>query len=84
VRLVWLSRGHWAIENKLHWQLDVILREDEKRNRKDNSVHNLALVRKIILNTAKMYETKLSTKKMMNKINWNTSYAEQLFAKMLF
>lgn len=77
-----LARGHWAIENKLHWQLDVILKEDEKRNRKDNSVHNLALVRKIILNAAKMYETKLSTKKMINKINWNTSYAEQLFTKM--
>lgn len=79
-----LARGHWAIENKLHWQLDVILKEDQKRNRKYNSIHNLSLIRKIILNTAKMYENKLSTKKMINKINWNTSYAQQLFAKMFF
>ena len=79
-----LARGHWAIENKLHWQLDVILREGEKGNRRVNSAHNLALVRKIIVNTAKMYETKLSTKKMINKINWNTTYAQQLFAKMFF
>jgi predicted transposase YbfD/YdcC len=30
------SRAHWGIENALHWQLDVSLREDAARNRKDH------------------------------------------------
>jgi len=31
-------RGHWSIENQLHWRLDVILREDSSRARKGNSL----------------------------------------------
>ena len=33
-------RAHWAIENALHWQLDVSFREDAARNRKDNGAHS--------------------------------------------
>jgi predicted transposase YbfD/YdcC len=39
------ARNHWAVENKLHWQLDVTLREDEKRNRMGFSAQNLSLLR---------------------------------------
>jgi predicted transposase YbfD/YdcC len=35
-------RDHWAIENALHWQLDVSFREDAARNRKDNGPGNIA------------------------------------------
>ena len=44
------ARNHWAVENNLHWSLDVIFREDASKVRKDNGPRNLALVRKIILN----------------------------------
>ena len=39
-------RDHWAIENALHWQLDVSLREDAARNRKDNGRGNIAVLRR--------------------------------------
>lgn len=43
-------RQHWGIENRLHWSLDVIFREDDARIRKDNGPRNIALIRKIVLN----------------------------------
>ena len=43
------SRGHWGIENSLHWRLDVILREDQSRYRDKIGAQNLAVLRKIVL-----------------------------------
>jgi predicted transposase YbfD/YdcC len=39
-------RGHWSIENNLHWQLDVSFREDESRVRRDHAPANLSVVRR--------------------------------------
>lgn len=43
-------RRHWTIENKLHWQLDVLLSEDQIRGRKKNSAANHAILRRLTLN----------------------------------
>lgn len=43
-------RQHWGIENRLHWSLDVIFREDASKIRKDHGPRNIGLIRKIILN----------------------------------
>ena len=43
-------RSHWAIENSLHWVLDVTLGEDNSRIRKKNAPENMAVVRHIVLN----------------------------------
>ncbi len=43
-------RSHWGIENSLHWILDVALREDECRIRKDNAPQNFAIIRQIAVN----------------------------------
>jgi predicted transposase YbfD/YdcC len=43
-------RGHWAVENKLHWQLDVSFREDESRVRVGHGAENLSRLRRIALN----------------------------------
>lgn len=43
-------RGHWGIENSLHWVLDVVFREDECRIRKGHAAGNLSVVRRIALN----------------------------------
>ncbi|WP_231712648.1 ISAs1 family transposase [Vineibacter terrae] len=51
-------RSHWGIENGLHWTLDVIMGEDNARNRKDNGPQNLALLRKTVLNLAKIEPSK--------------------------
>ena len=43
-------RGHWQIENTLHWTLDVAFREDDSRLRADNAAENFAVVRHVALN----------------------------------
>jgi predicted transposase YbfD/YdcC len=46
--LQWV-RGHWGIENSLHWVLDVCFREDDQRHWAGNSAENLAWLRKLAL-----------------------------------
>jgi predicted transposase YbfD/YdcC len=43
-------RSHWAIENSLHWVLDVTFGEDSCRIAKDHSAENLAILRRTVLN----------------------------------
>lgn len=43
-------RGHWEVENCLHWRLDVIFREDESRYRDRIGAQNLSVIRKIAMN----------------------------------
>jgi predicted transposase YbfD/YdcC len=43
-------RSHWGVENSLHWILDVALREDDCRIRKDNAPQNFAILRHIAVN----------------------------------
>lgn len=61
---------HWAIENNLHWQLDVLLREDHLRSRKNNAPANHAILRRLTLNTLKAdpEEIPLSHKRL--KARW--------------
>jgi predicted transposase YbfD/YdcC len=44
-----LVRGHWSIENQLHWHLDVTFREDACRARIENAPENLSILRKFAL-----------------------------------
>ena len=46
-------RAHWAVENNLHWCLDVVFHEDACRKRKDNSAENFASIRKLALTLLK-------------------------------
>ena len=48
-RFAYAVRKHWAIENQLHWRLDVIFAEDASRARKDMSPLNLNVLRKTAL-----------------------------------
>lgn len=56
-RILQIVRKHWAIENELHWVLDVALNEDRSRVRKDQSPENLAVLRHIALNLLKQEKT---------------------------
>jgi predicted transposase YbfD/YdcC len=51
-------RGHWRIENNLHWQLDISLGEDKSRIQERHGAANLALLRKMALSLLKQNPTK--------------------------
>ena len=51
-------RGHWGVENKLHWVLDVWFREDQSRARAGHAAENLATLRRLALNLLKRERTK--------------------------
>ena len=42
-------RGHWSIENQLHWMLDVVFREDASSVRMNHAPENLNILRKVAL-----------------------------------
>lgn len=56
-------RSHWAIENKLHWVLDVQFREDSSRKRRGNSAANFNIISKIALGLIEKVETKRKSKR---------------------
>ncbi len=51
-------RGHWGVENKLHWVLDVQMREDQSRARAGFAAENLATLRRLALNLLRREKTK--------------------------
>lgn len=68
-------RGHWAIENQLHWSLDVCFNEDACRTRTGQAAENLAVVRHIGLNLLKQEKTcKMGLKGKRLKAGWDESY----------
>jgi len=50
-------RGHWGIENKLHWSLDMTFREDTLRNRVGHSAENFSRIRRLSLNLLRREKT---------------------------
>ncbi len=82
-------RSHWAIENSLHWTLDVTFsgeplgsaRENDSRVRDRTAARNLALLRKIALNiVSRDKTTKASVRARRKKAAWNDAYMLKLLA----
>jgi len=76
-------RKHWFVENKLHWILDVIFREDYCRVRTGNGAGNLNTILKIVLNTIKRdttVKTSFKNKRMM--CGWNDDFAPNILKNM--
>lgn len=72
-------RGHWAVENKLHWQLDVSFREDECRVRSGNAAENLSRLRRLALNLLKRdASVKLGVNAKRLKAGWDEHYLLRL------
>jgi predicted transposase YbfD/YdcC len=68
-------RSHWAIENQLHWTLDVAFSEDASRKRAGNAAQNYSVLLKIALNLLKNETSKkLSMKSKRLEAAWNENY----------
>lgn len=68
-------RGHWAIENSLHWVLDVTFDEDRSRIRKDHGPENFALLRRIATSMIKRdTSSKQSIKRRRKRAGWNNQH----------
>jgi predicted transposase YbfD/YdcC len=79
-RLLKAIRGHWAIENSLHWSLDVTFREDDSRVRKGHADQNLAVIRRIALNLLKKPRDKKSIRLRRKRCSWDLAYMLRLLA----
>lgn len=73
-----LVRGHWAIENQLHWSLDVIFREDLSRKRQGEAAENFGLIRKIVLNLLNEEKTSISKNRKRLKAARSDKYREKV------
>ena len=74
-RLAACIRGHWSVENNLHWQLDVSFNEDQCRLRKEHGAENLSRINRIALNLLKKDKTRKCGIKNKRKIcGWDNQY----------
>jgi len=73
-RFAHASRGHWGIENRLHWSLDVVFHEDDSRIRTDYAPENMTLIRKIALNLLTKETSKGSKKRKRLKAGWDNDF----------
>jgi Transposase len=73
-----LARGHWSIENNLHWHLDVTFGEDRCRARSGYAPENLATIRKLALQIISNAKDKLSFKKRQYKAALDGDYIKRL------
>ena len=77
-RFAEVAHAHWGIENGPHWVLDVTMNEDRARNRKDRGPENLALLRRLALNLAKLDPSKGSIKGKLKRAGWDNLFLGQL------
>ena len=74
-KLLGAARGHWGIENSLHWVLDVSFREDESRVRVGNAPENLATMRHAALNLLRRdRQSRISIKAKRKLAAWDNTF----------
>lgn len=78
-------RGHWSIENNLHWILDVHFREDWSLCKEENALKNLATIRKICYNLTKLdpFNSKLSFNKKLTLYNHDLNNIKKLIFNVI-
>jgi predicted transposase YbfD/YdcC len=71
-------RGHWAIENSLHWCLDVTFREDDSRIRQRNMTDNIAWLKRFAISLLKQVKDKCSVAMRRRSCGWSEEYLAQV------
>ncbi len=78
-RLAHAVRGHWGIENQVHWVLNMVFDEDHSRMRERQSATNFAMLRRLALNILRQDLTpKLSLRRKRLKAAWDNKYLAEL------
>ncbi len=77
-RFARLVRGHWSIENTLHWTLDMTFREDESRVRSRRLADNLSWLRRLALTLLKQHPAKQSIAMKRRIAGWNAEFLMQV------
>jgi predicted transposase YbfD/YdcC len=76
-------RDHWAIENTLHWSLDVTFNEDQSRARKDNAPANIALIARLAMTLLqRLDDPKTSIRRRIKRCAWEDDYLLNAIAHM--
>ena len=73
-------RGHWGIENGLHWVLDVSFDEDQSRLRTDHSPENMALLRRLALSLLKQNDRKGSVRGKRLQSGWDDQFLTEVLS----
>ncbi|MEI8033836.1 MAG: ISAs1 family transposase [Chlorobiaceae bacterium] len=73
-----LVRGHWGIENRLHWVLDVIFHEDASRIRTGDAPQNMGVVRHIALNLLRQESSTISLRMKRFRAALSDTYLEKV------
>ena len=75
-------RGHWAIENSLHWVLDMSFFDDQSRIRKGNAPHVMSILRHVAFNLLQLVKTKRQSIKGLRKMcGWDEKLLESVITK---
>jgi predicted transposase YbfD/YdcC len=77
-KLAGLIRGHWGVENGLHWCLDIAFGEDTNRTRDTNAGANLGVVRRVALSLLKQDTTRGSIKAKRLTAAWDDKYLQRV------
>jgi predicted transposase YbfD/YdcC len=71
-------RGHWGIENSLHWVLDMNFREDENRTRERTLGNNMSWLRRFAISKLKQHPQKDSLKGKMQSAGWSDEFLAEV------
>ena len=75
-------RSHWAIENNLHWTLDVTFKEDQSRLRAGHGARNMAVIRHFALNLVRQAADKRAIKRRRKRAAWDPEYLLQILGPL--
>jgi predicted transposase YbfD/YdcC len=75
-------RSHWAIENSLHWVLDITFGDDQSRLRTGYGARNMAVVRHFAINLVRTVKDKRSVRLRRKCATWSTDYLAEILGPL--
>jgi predicted transposase YbfD/YdcC len=76
-----IVRSHWAIENSLHWVMDMLFRDDESRLRTDHAPANFCTIKHMAQNLIRLAPEKISMRQKRRAASWDDDFLASLVAK---